>query len=272
MHFRLICGFLQICSPRKFDFCAAFQQQQQQSVPHHIHKNLFRLKHISENETITNRLEIEEKEPITNVEIKNLWSCHLCNFDSDTDTGLAEHMNKGVHMGESPLMFPCKNCQFTFKDEKSSQKHMVNCHNQKQQDVPTVKAFQKLIMNKDESLVECREDDIEVTLDETPEIIQDNIEATTVTEGNTEIPETLFICSECAKSFSRSTECQEHMVTHNAKTMHPCEPFKESFETMLELEWHIETQHDVQTNLTNNCLLCEFSSESQSHLEMHIPV
>ena len=49
-----------------------------------------------------------------------------------------------------------------------------------------------------------------------------------------------------------------------------CAACKTQYDTQLELEWHIETEHEVQMMAIYNCLKCAFVGKSVEELELHI--
>ena len=80
-------------------------------------------------------------------------------------------------------------------------------------------------------------------------IIEDNIinkeTITCITERNPNLPESLVICSNCAKAFDNVSQCEKHISSHSepikqiVKERIQCSNCDEEFETLLDLEWHI---------------------------------
>ena len=151
------------------------------------------------------------------VEMKPLLSCDKCEFDCETDEALLEHKTK-YHRA-----MDCSNCEFTSEEQTVLKDHKSDCYLSKRD-------------TKDQKL-----DNKPPTLNENT--MENNTEEVVVTEGTSNLPDCVAICSYCAKSFETIRDCEEHMLIHSEPeselSIYQCSFCKIDCLTSLELEWHL---------------------------------
>ena len=64
----------------------------------------------------------------SNVELVNLFSCDLCNFESEVQSDLEKHKVLGTHTAEMHEIYTCEHCGLAFKVEATLETHIMNTH------------------------------------------------------------------------------------------------------------------------------------------------
>ena len=76
----------------------------------------------------------------------------------------------------------------------------------------------------------------------------------------------VMICGSCAKGFVNESQLSEHMSSHAETKRFECGKGELVFLTFLELEGHIETEHDPSGP---KCKNCDFVASDGSMLKVH---
>lgn len=71
---------------------------------------------------------LKTQTPETPVELNDLVSCNLCDFDCETEEDMKEHLKKGIHNSDNKQVFKCEECHFVFTSTQLLQKHMITNH------------------------------------------------------------------------------------------------------------------------------------------------
>ena len=98
--------------------------------------------------------------------------------------------------------------------------------------------------------------------------------------------ETVFICGNCAKGFHTENGTLKHMESHIEYSGFRCETCDLTFSIHLDLEWHIETQHEqdiddqakehkktatpVESKVGISCPFCHLESKDEEFRKVHI--
>ena len=154
-----------------------------------------------------------------NVMLTGLFSCDKCNFDTEVDNDLKEHM---IDIRDS---FTWKVCIFVFQEESALER-----------DRETHKLEN---METEEQLNGNNGERVEEQVSTSP----------LITEGDTSLQDSIVVCSTCGQGFVTEIECIAHMTTHIEPILHKCMKCNIGFDTELNLYWHIETEHEKEEDV-----------------------
>ena len=140
---------------------------------------------------MTSNVTLEEAVMMTGI-----FSCGMCNYDTEVESELKDHESKGVHMTENQQTFTCQECTFVFKDELSLRNHITNMHEQESQ--------------SNENTGDNEKDEVE--------------------ESDPNLRMSVVICSSCDKGFETEKDCMDHMATHNEPELYICKKWNSSYD------------------------------------------
>ena len=206
----------------------------------------------------TRSVTLEETAELRNVPSSIDCDWLPCDYKSNNKSHLIKHIDK--HIGQKETMkedmevedgFSCKQCDFDSQSKDELTKHIDVTH---KINVPS----------------------------STDNIIEDNMitdEVVSVSEGDPEVKDSIVICGTCGEAFDEMHEFENHNI-HDEPSVpilpeqYPCENCGDVFDSSLNLEWHIETEH-VETEAVSDspkfmCQLCDFVGGSTDYLEKHI--
>ena len=169
--------------------------------------------------------------------VEDILSCNLCDFETELQPELDNHMRKQREDNICPQVQVCD-------DLKSEEQTDISETNKEH--------WRKEPANADQA-----------SKDMSP----------LVTEGEPQMCETIFTCGICGNGYENERDCLDHISGHSEPTCYKCDQCEDYFHTNGELECHTETNHEVLKNVTGNlqkCNECEFQAVNIEELNAHI--
>ena len=171
-------------------------------------------------------------------EEQNVISCHICNYQSDTNDNLKCHL-RNVHFQKSPKV-SCTDCEIFFKNKDDLLKHIGEVHN---------------------NLIKCNKCNFSCySNDKMKRHITD-------IHGNFE----KFICSECNQVYIKEWTLKRHMNTvHNmiGKSLKFTYIDNHNLSNGSSFKSHFKNVHNQTEEL--NCSKCNFKANDDKGLVLHI--
>ena len=87
-------------------------------------------------------------------------------------------------------------------------------------------------------------------------------------EGSSTIKEKIIVCAVCDLHFIQEEEYLLHISSHSKAAIR-CEECNFTYNTKLDLEWHIETEHEEINTEEFKCSACPFVGSTLAELETH---
>ena len=197
------------------------------------------------------------------VRIQPLLTCPKCEFDCESPQSLTDHINQ-MHKP-----FECANCTFTSDENTVLKDHKGDCHLRAGDDAPIVQTKQQ--DNKCSKCEKTIRTDIgfvrhtELYCEQCKECLSDRI-SFDIHMGVSHTKSQSFDCKACEKTFDVELDLNTHKCEVYQERF-PCHKCNVCSDTMLQLEWHIETEHEVEAF---PCDICKEECSSMEGLSLHI--